>query len=434
MKTLIYSLLFSLSLNLAWASKSEMRVEKRAQVKLEVAKDVDIEIDGSNTDMRIDIWDEPRIEIEAVFRYRGEDHQDKIAEFLSQFQEKIEVGISQSPGSVRIETFRSLPKKVQIGTKDFMIFEMAFSRDEVQLEYHIHMPAKGKVNIKHSYRDLRIYGDLENLQLYQYSGRLAMDNIKKAQLTLKYGEANVRRLKDSEINLYENDLIAEELGDVELNIKYSQLRSRFAKKLDVQAYESELEFEEVKSLDGNFKYSRFRSARLKHGVLVSYESRYDIQDMISLRLDNSKYSTYGINRVDEVRITQAYEDNMTIRSVKSMAAGNSKYCKHRLGSLEEDYSLDGYESDLQIDKLSGPKGDISIKGKYIKAEINTADAVFDLIAAMQYGNIDYRRAEASAQISEEGSRINAKIQSKARKEGAGYKILVDGYEMKVQLY
>jgi len=419
---------------MAWASKSEMRVEKRAQVKLEVAKDVNIDIDASNTDMVIEVWDEPRIEIEAIFRYRGEENNDKIAEFLKQFQTKIEEGISQSSGAVRIETFRSLPKKIQVGSKDFVIFEMTYSRDEVQLEYRVKMPARGKINIKHSYRDLRIKGDLDDLQLYQYSGRLALDNVNKAELTLKYGQANMRRLRNAEVYLYENDLIAEELGDIELNIKYSQLRSRFAKKMDVQSYESEIELEEVKSLDGNFKYSRFRSTRLKHAVLVSYESRYAIQDMISLRLDNSKYSRYEIARVDEVRITQAYEDKMNLGNIISMAAGNSKYCQHTIASLKEDYSLDGYESDLQIDKLSGPKGDISIKGKYIKVEINTTDAVFDLIASMQYGNIDYRRAEASAQINENGTRTNAKIQSKARKEGSGYAIMVDGYEMKVELY
>ncbi|MCR9152955.1 MAG: hypothetical protein NXI09_02495 [Bacteroidetes bacterium] len=434
MKSLVYSILFGLSLSTAWASAGLTRIEKTASVNLEVEKDVNIEIDGSNTDMHIEIWDEPRIEIEAIFRYRGEKNSDKITEFLGQFQQHIEEGILQSPGAVRIETYRSLPEKVKLGVADFVILQYTYSKDEVQLEYRIKMPAKGKVNIKHSYRDLRIDGNLNQLELSQYSGRLALDKVKEAKLSLKYGEAYLKRLDKGDIYLYENDLQAEQIDELKLNIKYCQLRSRDIKTLDVEAYESEIELQRLKAFSGNFKYSSLIAERVKSFAVVSYESRFKIKEVKSMNLSDSKYSRYDIDQVEQVNVEQAFEDRMRIKVLKAMNAGDSKYCKHEIDALDESYSLNGYESTVRIDKLSGAKGNISINGKYMKVEINTAEAIFDLVANMRYGNIDYRKAAASGEISENGNETIAKVRSIARKEGEGFNILIDGYEMKVELY
>ncbi len=434
MKTLAYSIsLCLLSLSLL-ATESPSGIEKKAQVKLEAPIDANIEIDANNTDLLIDIWDEPRIEVEAVFRYRGEKHLEKLGKFAEEFQELVEAGISKSGNSVRIETYRSTPEKMKIGFKDFIIFQTTFSKDEVQIEYRIKMPAQGKVNVKHSYRDLRINGDVKDLNLSQYSGRLSLDRIDNAVLVLKYGEASVRELKIGKVQLYENDLSVENLGELDLNIKYSQFRCRAAAKMKVVAYESELELEGVKDVEGNFKYSRFQSAKIEALKVTSYESRFKAMEVVDAILDNSKYSRYEFGNVNNVKVGQAYEDRMELREVRTMDAGNSKYCSHEIRSLDKAYKMDGYECLLRIDQLSGPKGDITINGKYLKVKINTEEAVYDLTASLQYGSIDYRNSPATAEIREEGNKTIGRIQSKARKEGGGYNILLNGYEMQVELY
>lgn len=434
MRTLVYSCLLSLMLSPLWAITPNKFIEKKARVSLPVEKDVNIEIDGTNTEMQIEIWDQPRIEVVATFRYRGERASEKIATFMEEFQDNVAEGIQQSPGAVRIETYRSLPKQIKIGSKDFVIFAMTYSRDEVQLEYHIKMPAKGKVNIRHSYRDLRIMGDIPQLDLYQYSGRLAMDNIEHGKLTLKYGEAVLKNLGRAQLYLYENDLRAEDIQQLDLNIKYCQLQVESVDVLSLQAYESDLQFLELKKFRGNLKYSSLQAQSVEDLELDSYESNYTFQKLINAELRNSKYSRYTIGRIEKLKISQAYEDKMLIKNLSSLEAGNSKYCKYDIQNLGQKLYFDGYESKLNLEKLGASQGEIGINGKYIKASVNTEGVLYRLNASIQYGDIDYRASEVEALVEEKGSRTTAQIRSKGIKKGEGYSILVNGYEMSLRLY
>jgi hypothetical protein len=433
MRTLIYSLILSLGLFSLEAAKLDP-IEKKVKLQYDLNRNAQIDIDASNTDLKIEVWDQAKVEIEVAFRFRGKEHREKIEEFLKDFDAKVKEGISVSPESMRLQTYRTLPKKVNIGWEDFSIVQYTFSREEVQLQYYIKMPAQGQVNIRHSYRDLRVIGTLFKLNLEQYSGRFAADQINEGDLSMKYGEANIRRFLAGKIYLYENELSGNQFGKLNLNAKYSQLRINEIDGLEFTAYESEAQFQKVVSLSGNLKYSDLRCNQMNALAVTSYESRYNINTLKSAQLKNSKYSRYEMDLVQTITVGQAYEDQMRIRKVQSFDAGNSKYCEHRIQDLEKDYSLQGYECELQIEKLSGPGGTISINGKYLKAEIHTEEAVIELQASLQYGDLDYPEEQYTANVMKNGSNTSANLKSKASKAGQAYSILVNGYETNIRLY
>lgn len=435
MKTLIYSLALSLCLGPLLA-KEAIKIEKTAHVKLDVAVDADIEIDASNTDVLIDVWDEPRIEVEAVFRFRGKEHEDKIQEFLKTFQQKVSDGVTKSGNSVHINTYHCMPSKVKIGWEDFVIVNTTFSRDEVQFQYHIKMPAQGKLRIKHSYRDLRINGDLNLFTLEQYSGRFTVNNIKKGQLTMRYGKANIQNLEKGTINLYENDLQAKRIGKLLLNIKYSNLQAAEIGNMEVESYESEIEALKIDRLEGNLKYSRVKTDRMQDLEIITYESRFAIRELKTVTLSNSKYSRYDFEKADIITVGVSYEDKVNVGSVIDFNAGNSKYSQHNIGRLEKNYRLEGYECDLNIAKLQGPGGEISINGKYLKVAINTEAAIFDLTASLQYGKVDFPTEAVDSKVMKNGNNtlINLSQKSPIYKKEEAYHILINGYEVKANLY
>lgn len=433
MRTLIYSLILSVGF-FGLQAKTEP-LEKKVKLNFDLNRDAQIDIRASNTNLYIEVWDQPKVEIEVAFRFRGSEHRDKIEEFLKTFDEKVKEGISHSSNSLNIEAYKTLPNKVKIGWEDFTIVQYTFSRDEVQLEYHIKMPADGDVNISHSYRRLYIQGMVANLNLNQYSGRLSLDQVKQGKLSLKYGDATIKQLDGGSLYLYENDLKGNVFGDIELNVKYSQIRLDQIKNAKVQSYESELKFLKANSLSGDLKYSRFDCPLLNSLNISTYESNYTLQELKTLNLSNSKYSRYDIERVDRITIGQAYEDRMRIGSVTDFDAGNSKYCQHKIGQLAKNYSLEGYECGLEIEKLHGPGGEITIKGKYLKVEINTEAAIYKLQASMQYGKVYYDKSSVEGKEVLNGNNTLLNISSKnpAYIKEKAYHILINGYEVKANL-
>lgn len=434
MKTSIYSLVLSLCFFGLLAQTEPL--EKTVKLNFDLNRDAQIDINASNTDLYIEVWDQPKVEIEVSFRFRGKEHREKIEEFLKTFDDKVKEGIQHSAKSLNIEAYKTLPKKVNIGWEDFSIVQYTFSREEVQLEYHLKMPAQGAVNINHSYRKLYVKGPMANLNLSQYSGRLSLEQVKHGTLNLKYGEANIDQLMAGSIYLFENDLKANTFGDIELNVKYSQLRVDKANNTKVQAFESDINFLNANSFSGDLKYSSFDCPLINSLNISSHESSYKLRLVNNINLSNSKYSRYEIERAQVLKIGIAFEDKLRIGEVSDFDAGNSKYCQHKIGKLLKNYRLEGYECDLAIEKLEGPGGDISINGKYLKVEINTQAAIYSLQASLQYGKVNYNSSTVEHKEMQNGNNTLLNLSSKNpayKKEGA-YHILINGYEVKANLY
>jgi hypothetical protein len=432
MKTLAFKTLLVLCLPLLAIGK-DIPLEKHARVAIATGPNDNIVIDAANTHLQIEIWDKPEVLVEAIFRFRGDQQNEHVAEFLDHFQENVEKGISQVEGETRIVTFRSAPSKTKVGWENFTLFELSFDRDQIRLEYHIKMPATGKISITHSYQELSIKGDVPDLKLSQYSGKFYATKIGKAKLKLQYGEARIDNLGEGKIQLYENDLFGNSFGNISLDTKYSSVQVTSIKDISISAYESEYRFQNAGNLKGELKYSRLSSNLIESLSLVAYESRVIAQQIKTVDLTNSKYSRYEIEKVTEFRVQEGYEDNVRLTEVKRFLAGNSKYCNHEVLALEQEYQLKGYECVLSIERLSGDVGTLVIEGKYLKVRINTTQKAYELVSKLKYGNISFDENQVIAETLNVNDTHTTNLKSKNTGDKEGYTIQIDGYEVTATL-
>ncbi|PTM06408.1 MAG: hypothetical protein DA405_00280 [Bacteroidetes bacterium] len=429
MKTLIYSLL-GLCIGFYGTAK-EIAIEKSAHVTVSASGLDRLNIDAKNTKTFIEIWDKNEISVDAVFYYRGEEDHEKIKKFMASFEENVKAGITKLGSELSINTYRAVPSKKKVGWASFVVVDLGFSDDEAKLVYNLKVPASLFMNIKHSYKDLRIKGNLDNIQIEQYSGRLSLDKVNKASLNLKYGDANIVELKEGDIMLYEQKLYGENWGDIKLNAKYSKLRIRTMNSLSGDGYETKYRFFGLKKLRGNYKYSNFEVEKMEQAELLCYEFNLETQSIKSLKLLNSKYSNYRIDTVGTLTINQGYEDDYSLQIAKNIYAADSKYSQFTLGALKGNFILSGYECKVNTALVLGKTGKIDITGKYLNISMVLNSRPYKLHASMQYGKLSYPEG-LKGNYTQKGTNTNASLSSP--KLGADfYTIKVSGYEIQMEI-
>lgn len=429
MKTLIYSLL-GLCIGF-YGNAKEIAIEKSAHILVDASGVDQLNLDAKNTKTFIEIWDKNEISVDATFYYRGEEDHEKIKKFLASFEENVEAGITKLGTVVSINTYRAVPSKKKVGWASFVVVDLEFSDEEAKLVYNLKVPASLFMNIKHSYKDLRIKGNLDNIQIEQYSGRLSLDKVNKASLNLKYGDANIVELKDGDIMLYEQKLKGEKWGDIKLNAKYSELRIRTMNSLSGDGYETKYRFIGLKKLGGNYKYSSFDVEKMEQAELLCYEFNLETQSIKSLKLLNSKYSNYHIDTLGTLTISQSYEDDYSLQIVKNIYSADSKYSKFTLGALKGDFTLNGYECAVNTVLVLGKAGRIDFTGKYLNISMGLNNRPYKLSASMQYGKLNYPQT-LTGNYSQKGTNTSASLSSPQLGTDF-YTIKVSGYEIQMEI-
>lgn len=430
MKTLLYSLTVLLLGHLAQAKE----VHREASAKHSInAKGINnLVLDAHNTDTNIELWEKDEVLIEANFYYRGEEDHKKINEFLASFSESVKAGVSKGSSEIIINTYRAIPSKKKLGWENFALVDLAFSKDEAKLIYHIKIPARMALNIKHSYKDLQIKGKIKSLDIEQYSGRLAIDDLERGTLSLKYGRADIRNLGQAKLYLYEEEVSGEDWADIDLNAKYSKLRVRNINKLQGQGYETKYRFIGVERLSGDYKYSSVESENISLLNISCYECDWEVKTVKDIRLISSKYSSYTIDQLQNLNVDQSFEDNYSFQFAGNISCANSKYTKLKLGALSGNYSLSGFECKTEIVLLKAKSGKINIDGKYLNTSIGTAGVDFKLESSLQYGNLSYPVERCNAKLRENGTTSTASLSTK-NIAAEFYTINVTGYEVSFNL-
>ena len=349
MKTLVYSIA---GLLLAFLSHAkEITQEQHAHVSFSVSAMNRLNLDAKNTETTIEIWGKDEISVDAYFYYRGEEDHPKIKEFMASFEKNVKSGITTAGQEVNISTYRAVPSKTKIGWASFGV-DLAFSDDEAKVVYKIKAPASLTMNIKHSYKDLRIIGSINQIDIEQYSGRLSLDKVGYAKLNLKYGESSITNLGRADIYIYEQEMSGNEWGEIQLNAKYSKLQIKSLLKLRGEGYETKYRALNLQNLSGNYKYSSFDIKHVDEVSILCYETQLESTSIKSLKLTQSKYSSFKIDRLEKMTLIESYEDEYSLRDVNSVLATNSKYCRFNIKTLKEDFGLkNAYECRVDIAAL-----------------------------------------------------------------------------------
>lgn len=408
---------------------------RTTKVAINISSTDRVNIKAKYTELVVELWDKNSVEVEASVRYDGK-MTDKIQEFLDQFEELVKNNINYSGSEVSVSSDLDFPNRGIKKSFFGLVMELNLGDfDDVKLVYKIKAPATSPYIINNSYEDVRLIGNFGELDFTQYSGDLAAGSIKNAKMNLKYGSATIESIESATMEIYEQKLNSRSIGNLEINTKYSDLDFRNVGTMEATSYESDIQIGTIKELKGNFKYGEINiNDKLENAKLTFYEMDMEGEEIGTLRLENSKYSNFDFEKVGSLIFDQSYEDETEINTLDTFKSLNSKYGNHSIGLLNGSLELNAYEDEVDIEKLSSTATLISIDGKYIDSSIGISDASFLLKANVKYGSISYDESKVNVRrYIKDDDKLEVEVQSKSGKERKPINIIVNGYEVDVNL-
>ncbi|GAB4239999.1 MAG: hypothetical protein Tsb0034_16270 [Ekhidna sp.] len=392
-----------------------------------------IDIRAKNTDLVVESWNKNEVKVEATIRFDGK-MTDKIARFLDEFEDHVKSGIMYSGGRLSIDTNLDEPNKFQIGGSKVGLIVIGFSEKELKLEYKISAPQKAIYDITHSYQDMQLIGDFDQMKISQYSGDLRGQKINKAEFSLKYGSAYFTQINTADMDIYEQEMEVGVLGTLELNTKYSEVEVEELGSMETTSYETDYIIGNADQITGNFKYGEIEiTETLKDADLDCYEVDIEANVVEKMHFRQSKYSSIRAKRISKLTYEQSYEDDTEIRSVGTFKSLNSKYGNHKMNVLTGSIDLKGYEDDFVIGELDPAATSISIEGKYLTLRTDVGNASFSITGKVKYGKVNYDESVVNVKrYIKDNDELEIELTSK--NTGTNKVLIsVNGYEIDVNL-
>jgi hypothetical protein len=415
------------------AETSNDQDTREAILSYEVASNETLKVDASSIDLQFETWNKNEVQIVAKAIYKG-DPNERMRQFLDDFERKVEHHIFRSTGKLEISTDLDVPNKVQIGGKVIGV-QIDYGRNELEIQYQIKLPATLNLEIKDSYRDLRMAGQYTGIvSIEHYSGDFYADDFNQLDLKLKYGNARFNNVNTGEFELYEQELIANKLRDVKIEAKYSQLEIGRSGQLDLEAYESEFDLNFCDEITGEMKYSTILSENDISTINLrsTYESNFELNEVFMLKIGESKYSEMEMGTIDKLTLDQSYEDKIEIDELGT-ANINSKYLNLEMNLLLQSLNINGYETDLEIEGISRDFEGILIDGKYANIDIESNEVPINIDANVTYGNISFDQSAFDRKIYiKESSKLEMVLKSKKGTDQSPV-IKLRGYEVEATI-
>jgi len=427
---LLASILFLLiaSQHNTWAI-SIISEERKAEVRYTINENHKLELKSSDKNIDINTWNKNEVLIEATVIYKGDDN-DKIREFLEDFQEIVEANITKNRNLIEVNANSNEPSKFEMGSKLFKFVVISYNKKELNISYTLTVPSYLSMKLKNSYEDLRLNGEFEgNVEIDHYSGDFEGGKFSNLKATLKYGDAEIDQVEKGEFNLYEQDLIVKDFGDGLFDAKYSEIELDQSGSFSIAGYETDLTINSGEKVLGTLKYGKFEVTNDFQTVELteSYESDFIFNNVEDFKIEQSKYSGFEISEVENLIITSSYEDDFEIGTIGNIEL-KSKYAKLNIERITSSLEImEAYETDLDIKELEKGLSKFLIDGKYCKVYVTDSNLSFGIDLDAKYANISYPEDSYEKRIYiKEGSQLKVELDSKTNSET---KIIVRGYEM-----
>lgn len=426
-KILVSSLCIALALT-SLGHNNPWQETREAKFVFDISTSTQIEVDGKNTSITVETWNKDQVEVIARLEFKGKLN-DQAEKFIADFENIVNENIQESASRLIIDTNLKEPNKIQIGSRH-VGFIVGYNDDELRISYMMKVPGQNDLKIKNSYQDIVLNGDYTGaVNIDHYSGDLKAELLSDLELQLKYGSAEIERIGNFEMNLYEQELTINELRSGEIESKYSKIKLGSTENLSLNSYETKIEIESLNSLEGELKYGRIEIGGTTDRIELNsiYELDMELGTVGAMRLIESKYSDFEILEIGSLIQNESYEDDFVIQTLGNLKS-EAKYSTYEIEELEGNIDLDGYECDVDVNKLSIDSKSILVKGKYGKLNLYTYDLPFHLDVDIQYGDIDYPdRMEKKVYIKD-----NSKVEMQMSTRNAtdlDLMIEIKGYEM-----
>lgn len=420
-KSITLVILFVFISNIAFSQnyKTTESLEKSAATP----KNVTIRISNYSADLKISTSDINTIKIITSVEISGKTKEDveKILEAIEHFEFK------QNGNEMEIDTrfyknMQSLNNRRTItllnGTK--------VKIRELNIRHELQIPKSANIVLNNKYSDIEMQSLAGSADFELYSSKLHVGNISNnVQVKTKYSKLYFKEvLGDMDLDLYDSDIEFITAKNVKIKSKYSKVEAEKVEDLDLDSYDDKFYIDEISNLKFEAKYSDLVSeAELTKLELDLYDSNIEINSA-KIGTFSGKYSDLKLGNVKELKIANSYDSNIYFEKTMDIQIDESKYSKYEFNEVSK-FSIDGYNDNISISELNSEFSGISVKGKYMKLEVNTRNVPFQLAFKIKYPKIDIPESVKTIKHIEKNSELELTAND------TGGLISVEGYNMKV---
>ncbi len=425
---------YSLLLTLVVFAFDYPQQTREAKVSVDVDNNTRIKFKGSSIDLEIETWEKPQVVVTAQLQFQGKETS-RMMDFIDNFQQVVEENVQYSGGSLFIDADLDEPNKVQIGGKNVGV-QIGYNENDLKITYRINVPAGNELDIKNSYKDILIRGDLRGeTTIEHYSGKLFAQSFNQLTLDMKYGETEIDNVERMDAKFYENDTEITRIGKGEIESKYSELRIRSLGEVNFEGYETKIKSMEASRLTGNFKYSQIEIQENVNEIDFTsiYETDTEVGTIDFYRIRESKYSKLYAEKVGIFDVTSSYEDKLEADQLGELNT-SSKYGKYKIGRLHTSLRLmEAYESDTDIFSFSSSASLIDISGKYCKLNVFTEGVPFSVSGNIRYGKVNYPSNGMNRRVYiKDSDRLEVEAETSDYQDG-NLSIRLSGYEVEADI-
>lgn len=266
---------------------------------------------------------------------------------------------------------------------------------DLKVTMTLEVPSVKELKLENRYDQIDIQTNLPGkLAVRLYSGDLKTQNISgDLELELKYGKASVANAGKAVINLYDSKLSAGNLAETRVESKYSEVKTgNIEGALTMDTYDDKWKIGRVNGkLTLQDKYSEFELDYFREGYANLYDADLVAGEAGDFHINESKYSSYRIEKVKGLQVRDSYDDEFRIREATLLSAGTSKYTEYYIDRLSNSFIIgDSYDDKIELENVDAKFKTISLDGKYTDLSFHMADgAQFEVGVEMKYGKFNY---------------------------------------------
>lgn len=397
----------------------------------------------AQSNVLVNTWDKNEVKVIATIRVEAEDEKDIDALFADiNFQPKTNENEMDLSNAIQINKKADFEIRpfLQINSGDALKVELS-NGDKIKLKkyevkYEIFTPSKTRLDLKISYGNVKIVGDLMGESVFDFhSSKFSAENLGRARISLKYGKAALKSMKDGKISLFEGKLELLKARELDINSKYSKISIEKANSIKLKSFEDKVKIGKIDELKSSMKYGDLMIAEGRLIDLVeSYEVDAEIGKADQLKSSSSKYSEYQIGQINDLLFSATFEDKLSVKSVQRLKI-DGKYGKVNVEELGISCELRGFETDVSIAAINPNFRNISMDGKYMNIHLNLPAKAFSFQSKITYGSVDYNAADYELiKNSKQGETQSLELKRKGKEGSQGAaRVSILGYESDVKL-
>lgn len=287
---------------------------KEVSQEINMPKNGEIYIENNSRSIQIKTWDQQKVKVVTTAYFEKESTLTD-----EEWFEKMGISLKALGSSVKIKsgatsfgsyTYATSGQTVVLGYPTTVINgrgTISKSGSSTKRMLTIYVPTGSKLDIESKFAEVQLPAGIGDVLLDITNGSFEAENLNKLRLRSKYSNANLRDIKEAEIEFANGRFTANNIDDLEMESKYSNIEMASAKKIKIASTNDEFEVEDVTDIRGRKNYGNLRITRLT-GSLELDGSNADV-----------KIRNVGAN-VKLIKINNRYADiRIPLRDMKNYA-------------------------------------------------------------------------------------------------------------------